>query len=61
MKRLRAFLAAVRLGYAVASAPDTATALCRLVGVDPTATTGLTVEADASSRLVRYQVAGFSR
>lgn len=44
MTRLRSLIAAVRLGWAVATAPDKATALCRLVDVDPACAQRLTVK-----------------
>ena len=42
MSRLRSFIRKARLGYAVATAPDQATALCRLVDVEPSRTTAVT-------------------
>jgi len=60
--RVRTFLAAIRLGYAVATAPTAGAALCRLVGLEPSSTTKIKVEADVttSDRILRYEAQGFS-
>lgn len=60
MKRLRRLVAAVRLGYAVATAPDGPSALCRLVGIEPSSTTTLTVTGEGGSRVLRYRAEGFA-